>query len=58
MLGSGDSVARAVKLAVRLFGPVAKRLGLLPGTLGFARGLSEFRLCGACKGLSLNSFIF
>ncbi len=58
MLGGGDSVARAVKLAMRLLGLVAKGLGLLPGTLGFARGLSELSLGGACMRLSLGSFIF
>src|SRR5262245_65025167 len=58
MLGGGDIVARAVKLAVRLLGPVAKSFGLPPGTVGFVRGLSEFRLCGARMRLSLGSFIF
>src|SRR5262245_37118508 len=57
-LCGGDSVARAVKLAVRLLCPVAKCLGLLSGTLGFAGGLSEFSLSGTCLGVSLGSFIF
>ena len=58
MLGGGDRVAHAVKLSVRLLCLLAKGLGLLPGCLGFARGLGELSLCGARMGLGLGSFIF